>query len=143
MVSAWGSAKSTALNKLILLNDRAAKNLKQPNEPLQEAYIRLKLFTIRSLYKIETVKFIKLFTEGKLPAEFTDIAVPISHHHDTRSANQHNYQLPPARTDLGKSSIKFQGIQVWNNLPLQLKTLSGLSFKKQLKAHFLKHEQGD
>ena len=139
-VSAWGSGKSTALQKLNLLNNGAVKNLKQPSETLQSAYKRLKLFTINSLYKLETAKFIKLFKDGKLPAEFDSIGEPINHHHQTRIAMQINYQLPHVRTDLGKSSIKFQGIKVWNNLPEQIKNQNGASFKKQLKTHILEHQ---
>ena len=108
-----------------MLNDRAVTNLKQPAETLQMTYQRLKLYDINSLYKFETVKFLKLLQEGKLPTEFKDFIQPINHHHHTRASMRCNYQLPFARTDLGKSSLKFRGIQVWNDLPFEIKNQHG------------------
>ena len=78
-VTAWGSAKSTALQKLNMLNDRAVTNLKLSTETLQAAYQRLKFYKIHSLFKLETIKFLKLLNEGKLPAEFNSFAEPINH----------------------------------------------------------------
>ena len=115
-VTAWGSAKSTALKKLNMLNDRAVGNLKRPTENLQLTYQRLKINHINSLYRLETIKFIKLLNEGKLPAEFNSFAEPINHHYHTRISSGVNYHIPHVRTDLGKSSIKYHGIQVWNDL---------------------------
>ena len=136
-VTAWGSARSTALKKLNMLNDRAVANLTQSSETLQLTYQRLKIFQISSLHKLETIKFIKLLNEGKLPAEFNSFAEPVSHHHLTRISSGLNYQLPHVRTDLGKSSIKFQGIQIWNDMPGEIKHLSGNIFKNHLKTYVL------
>ena len=143
-ISAWGSAKSTALKKLNMLNDRAVKNLKKPNETLELTYKRLKFYSINSLCKLETIKFIKLFKEGKLPQEFDKLAESINHHHQTRNAiGSLNYQLPHVRTDLGKSSIKFKGIQMWNDLPEEIKVLNGETFKKEVKAFILEQQSNE
>ena len=123
--------KVTALKRLNMLNERAVKNLKKPNETLNSTFKRLKFYSINSLYKLETIKFIKLFKEGKLPQEFDKLAESINHHQHTRNAiGLLTYQLPHVRTDLGKSSIKFKGIQMWNDLPEEIKLLHGETFKK-------------
>ena len=104
---------------------------------MQAAFQRLKIYQINSLYKLETIKFMKLLNEGKLPAEFNSFAEPINHHHQTRLSSELNYRLPHVRTDLGKSSIKFKGIQCWNDMPEELKILNGNIFKNRLKTYIL------
>ena len=140
-IAAWGSARSTALHRLNLLNNKAVKNLKRPTEDLLSTYNRLKFFTIKSLYEVETAKFIHLFKESKLPDEFNNFVESINHNHYTRSTMQHNYKLPQPRTDLGKSSIKFQGVKVWNDLPIYIKEEKNTNkFKDKHKTYLLQQQ---
>ena len=139
--AAWGSAKSTALRKLNVLNNKAVKNFKRASESLSSTYHRMNFFTCGSLYDIETAKFMFSLKEGKLPEEFSHFVEPISHNHYTRATAQEKYKLPQPRTDLGKSSIKFQGVKVWNNLPTYIrKEKNRNSFNKNLKSYLLQQQ---
>ena len=80
-----------------------------------------RFFTIGSLLDIVTTKFMYLFKQENLPEEFNIFVKTINHNHFTRSTAQQSYKLAQSRTDLGKSSIKFQGVKVWNNLPTYIK----------------------
>ena len=53
-----------------------------------------------------------------------------SHNYDTRSSYNKNCYIPSIRTNIGKTSIKYQGPIVWNSIPNDLKSLSPLLFKK-------------
>ena len=115
--------------------------MKRTSENLSSAYHRMKLFTIGSLLDIETTKFMYLFKHQKLPEEFDNFIKPISHNHFTRSTAQENYKLPQPRTDLGKSSIKFQGVKVWNNLLTYIKEETNKSkFNEKIKSYLLQQQ---
>jgi len=58
-----------------------------------------------------------------------------THNHNTRLASKSNYYIPRKRTDIGKKSFSYIGPQIWQEVPLEIKSLSFQSFKKKLKKH--------
>ena len=56
------------------------------------------------------------------------------HSHDTRSAS--NVYIDYKRTNYGKFSLKYRGAHIWNNLPIELKSLQSYnSFKTSVTAY--------
>ncbi len=53
----------------------------------------------------------------------------------------HRFILPYPRLDIYKSSFTYAGVYAWNNLPLQLRSLSSIfSFKKALSVFLHVHK---
>ena len=91
-----------------------------PSGDLCSALKTLKFLTIDSLYKFETAKFIHLWQNNKLPADFNDFMERINHSYGTRANSLHHLKLAQPKTELGKTSIRFQGAKLWNNIPYHL-----------------------
>ena len=76
---------------------------------------------------------------GSLPPAFDSFYTRVSevHKYNTRLASKKSYQVPPARTNYAKFSIRFQGPKIWNSLNEELKNNSKKSLKDKLKRSFL------
>ena len=141
-IASWGSASSTVLQKLNMINNKAVRYIKYTSETLTAAYRRMKFFTVKSLYSFEVSKFIHLHRQGELPDDFENFIERVDHSHITRSNTRMNYNLSQPRTELGKSSIRFQGVKIWNSLPnhLQFENIT-TNFCQNLKIHILDQQE--
>ena len=97
-------------------------------------YFKSGILKLDDLYRFETAKLMFQYTKNDLPKPFTDMFQQSSHTHsyNTRSVTRKNYNNPPFKTARLKLSFKYQGISIWNNLPLSLKNMSFSQFKTQL-----------
>ena len=112
-------------------NDRINNNL---------LYQKYSVVKITELYQFELGKFMYLYHVKALEPEiFTTYFLPLhqAHSYSTRSASNKNYFLDNIRTNDGKSSIQFNGVQLWNQIPLSLKSYSFYRFKKEYKKSLL------
>ena len=78
-VTTWGSAKSTALEKLNSLHKRAVKIISPSNLICESTYQSSKILTIESIYHFELAKFIHTISIEKNPKAFNSYVLPISH----------------------------------------------------------------
>lgn len=143
-ILAWGSANSTALNKVDAIHDRIIKYLRLNGEDLVSSYNRLGILTIKNLYKFELSKFIQTCRMGMNPKAFDDYLTPVSHFYATRSSNNNGlYKVFKPRTEKGKSVINFVGVTIWNNLPSVITNFNFITikaFKTKLKEHLLSEQ---
>ena len=74
-----------------------------------------------------------LFYTNALPEAFETyfLSTEHAHHYNTRSKSNQNYFLKSIRTNSGKNLIQFYSIQLWNRIPLTLKSFSFYRFKKE------------
>ena len=61
-----------------------------------------------------------------LPLSFDGYFQPINHHHNTRTRVNFVFSLPRPRTERGKQSIKYQGVKIWEEIPLDIQNCSDL-----------------
>jgi len=68
-----------------------------------------------------------------LPEIFESYFLPMeqANNYNTRSKSKQNYFLNSAKTNSGKNSIKHFGIQIWNQIPSEIKSYSFYRFKKE------------
>ena len=59
------------------------------------------------------------------------------HSHNTRYASKQNLHKPGVKTNLGQKTISFAAIDLWKNIPLEIKNIKSHGFKKTLKMHLL------
>ena len=98
-------------------------------------FYKYKFLKIDDIYNYEVGKFMYLNDIKALPQIFKNyfLSLDLAHNYNTRSKSNKNYFLDFVRTNSGKNSLKFKGVQLWNNIPTKLKSFSFFRFKKEYK----------
>ena len=105
---------------------------------IKPAYNDKKILNVENVSFFEAAKFMHAIHYHSNPDAFKDYFIPLSHSYSTRTKNMANYTVPRPRTNLGKRSIKYQGIIVWGKVPHKLQNLEKFTqFKSQLKEHII------
>ena len=140
-ISSWGGACQSTLQPLLVKQKFIVKcmlfqSYSTPSSPL---FSQLGLLKLNEVYKFQICQLI--FNQLKnnitiLPnlASLSDI-----HSHNTRSANKQILYIPFYNSNLGKSSLSYNGTSVWNSIPIEIRNSSTLKFKRLLKKHFLEN----
>ena len=132
----WGSCSHSGLQPLEDLHARAARIIHRlPKEiPVEERIIktrwkplsyphkrRLRIFIFEVYNNLTDERLIKLFNKCR----------------NKQSEYKQNFDLIRPKKELTRTSIRYRGPIVWNNLPKSLKALQGNkeTFKRQLKKH--------
>ena len=103
----------------------------------------LKLLKVEDLYKQEILIFVHNFQNNKLPSVFDHYFTSFSNIHNinTRCRNT-NFILPRVSSNLGSTSISFEGAVLWNNLENLNKEIKSVkSFRKSLKDKVLPYPE--
>ena len=82
-------------------------------------YYKYKFLKIDDIYNYEVEKLMHLNDIKALPQIFENyfLSLDLAHNYITRSKSNKNYILDFVRTNSGKNSLKFKGVQIWNNMP--------------------------
>ena len=80
-------------------------------------------------------KFMHSFHYKRLPSEFVDYFkyLSLQHLHITRSISNKNLNLQRMKTHCGLTSFYYNGIKIWNKIPINIKLLSKYSFNRCIK----------
>ena len=76
---------------------------------------------------------------NQMPLAFQDYFQVITHPYNTRTRKNAGFVIPQPRTERGKRSLKYTGIEVWAAIPESLKHMSHKSFKYHLKAFVIEN----
>ena len=107
------------------------------SEPLFKKY---NLLNFDNMYKLEVAKFMFDICHENSSDIFNDLFIKtnLRHHHMTRQSSNDNFSLPLVSTNYKQRSIIYEGVKIWNSLPLRIKKLENKpSFTKKLKNYFL------
>ena len=94
---------------------------------------------VEDIFKQEILTFVHNFKNEKLPLVFSNYFTTFSQIHgiNTRNSNT-NFIIPKVSSNLGSTSITFEGAVLWNNLDKQMKESTSVkSFRKLLKDTFM------
>ena len=82
-------------------------------------YYKYKFLKIDDIYNYEVGKFMYINDIKALPQIFENyfLSLDLAHNYNTRSKSNKNYFLDFVRTNSGKNSLKFKGVQLWNKMP--------------------------
>ena len=142
-IASWGSAKSTSLNRLKLLNQKAVRYVNNMSftSDLHSAFKNMNFLSIDSLFKFETTKFIHFWLSDRLPGEFQNFMERINHCHGTRANINRHFKIARPQTELGKMSVKFHGAKLWNDLPQSIQEENITNrFCENLKKHLIDNQ---
>ena len=141
---AWGSTFPTYMSKLESLQNKAVKIIGggTTRESPTPFYGQLKILKLTDLYKFEIAKLVHDFLHDKLPSSsvFSHLfqkSLQISHRFTRSSSNKNKLHIPLYRTNRLQRSIRYQGVSVWNSIPMDMQNLPKHSFKVKLKEYLL------
>ena len=136
----WGSANSTQLRPVILLQKKCIRiisksNYYQHTDPL---FKELNLMKLSHIYSYNCAKFIFLCYNNSNYNIFRQKLIQNNsvHRYETKSA--HLLRKPFVRLEKFMKSFLNKGIDVWNSLPYDIKMVkSQVTFKIKVKKHIL------
>ena len=94
----------------------------------------------RIKFKVATLVY--KIRQTRRPAYICDLIREKTDERVSRSSNMHYMEVPRRKLETGKRAFSYAAPTIWNNLPQTVRcidpaSVSLLSFKKQLKTHFL------
>ena len=132
----WGINFSFLSKKLNSIQNKAVKLIGERNylDRVTLYYSKLNILKLPDLYKLETAKFICSSMQNTLPQSFSDFFVKVSEISGltTRSSgNRHSLYIPRYNTNRLQRSIKYQGVQIRNSIPLKIQNLPFSTLKRK------------
>ena len=141
-IISWGSATLSTLSKLKALQNRLVRYItfSPPRTNVKCKFKSLNILTVDQLYFCETAKFVQSVHTSTSPMIFQDYFQIASHSYNTRFRQNSHYALPQPRTERGKRSCVYTGVNIWTNVPMNLKDLSKKGFKHQIKCYVIEND---
>ena len=123
-IASWGTARTTALQKLKCLQNKVVRYITHASRTtnITNEYENLNILKVDELYTFEVGKFMYKSFSLALPPSFGEYFMNIGHQHYTRAKANAEFILPRPRTDLGKQSIKYMGVKIWNEIPTNIRS---------------------
>ena len=138
----WGCANKTTLESLKINLRKAVRvidfaSYTAHSEPI---FKRFKLLNLDNLYKLETAKFMFHINQENsgnfLQKEFMKTSK--LHCYNTRQSSDLGFSLPSISTNFKRNFLTFDGVKIWNSLPLEIKSTRNKNpFKKMMKKYLL------
>ena len=140
-ITAWGTCSSTIFNKLQKIQDRIIRYMtfSPPHTILDSKYKHLKILKVHEILFYETAKFMHRVHKNQMPLAFHDYFQVIAHSYNTRTRANVGFALPRPRTERGKRSLKYTGIETWSRVPEFIKSMPLKSFKYHMKSFILEN----
>ena len=134
LIEIWGCASKSTLKDLQIAQNKIIKTLFNYNylTPTSQLYRETKLMSVGQLYAFNTCLLIRKIIDGAVHSQlnFTRKITKRSERHP----NQLCTQQP--RTQYGRRNIRYEGVQLYNALPIDIRNASSLAiFKARLKLH--------
>ena len=137
----WGPIAKSIISDLQVIQNRAVRMVgnfhRRTN--VNYMYLNLRFLNIENIFQLELSKFMYRFNKNMLPKPFSNSFGKISDMHSirTRSASSNKLYLPNFKKKSGRSSIKFLGVQCFNDIPEEWKNLKMYQFKEEMKKNML------
>ena len=110
-----------------------------PHTILDSKYKHLKILKVHEILFYETAKFMHRVHKNQMPLAFHDYFQVIAHSYNTRTRANVGFALPRPRTERGKRSLKYTGIETWSRVPEFIKSMPLKSFKYHMKSFILEN----
>lgn len=142
LIELWGNAADVHINKLQRTQNKVLKVLFQYEykTPTIQLYRETKQLNIKQLYIYNTCVLIYKIIHKMIHSQliFTKNRDHVKYNMLTRNANKLHTIHP--RTNLGKTTILYEGVKLYNNLPNNIIDIEIIAiFKKELKKHIIEN----
>lgn len=141
IISVWGNSGVTRIGEIQVQQNKIIRNLFQhhfPNLHTDELFARLELLKVSDIYRLELGKVMfKTINSDSYPF-LNNMLVDLQWHHNQNTRKTCVYRLPRARILCDYNSFLFQGVKLWNSLPLSVRNSTSIyTFKKSAKFYLL------
>ena len=141
----WGCSSKNNLHKLQMLQNKCLRiieswQIKQKLEPL---FIKFEILNIDQLLNFEIAKFMFLYRRKKLPQLFNNCFyyIEVITSRQTRKADKDDLYLPLYKTKRAQKSIKYIRVNIWNDIPLKIRTFPSTNLNQNINCTYLKKVQ--
>ena len=138
--SVWASTYSTNLNRIVLLQKKIIRIIcKKPFDAHTDPLFKsLQILKLSEIYFFQVGKFMYSHKIGLLPNVFKEMFLMTNQVHSYNTRNSNTFYLFPARTNIRRFGIKFQGPKFFNSLNNSIQSAATISlFKSKLKTYLL------
>ena len=133
----WGNAPKCATIKLNKSLKKAVRimtfsGFKESSKPL---FTKLGILNFENIHKLEAAKFMYDISINSLASPISGFfqKTKTRHNYKTRQATKNEFSFPLVNTECRKKSIAFNGIKIWNEIPLEIRSMSNKAlFKRNL-----------
>ena len=138
----WGATYENLLKPVLISQKKVIRAItfSAPTSHSSSLFADLKILKLGDIYQLYISSFAFECLHDIAPAHFKDFFRPISsiHSYNTRAATRGDFSLLEKNTlQYGIRSISYNGVRIWNNIPLKLETQHLLQIsEKNLKIHF-------
>ena len=138
-ITAWGNQTKSILRKLQIIQNKIIRimdfKILKDCVKMISMYKSMKILQIQDIYELEMAKFMHSFHHKRLPSVFDNYFkyLSLQHHYITRSTSNKNLYLQRMKTHRGLTSFSYNGIKIWNKIPINIKLLSKYSFNRRIK----------
>ena len=136
----WGNCCKTKINAIFLLQKKALRicthsDYLASTDPI---FCRLKTLKITDIYNLQTAIFMYKFSNNLLPLSFRSFFEYNKNIHTYPTRHSSDFHLVNPKTLLAHKSIRHVGPDIWNSLPLTIKSSTRLfTFKALTKRMYL------
>ena len=138
-INIWGNASTTYLNKIQILQNRAARTILNADRFVSSHVLleRLKWMSVAQRSDYITYLLIFKVLHG-LAANYLNVFIPAENHYALRESSASTFKVPHPRNELMKQSFSYNAPLMWNNLSCALRNCDNIhTFKQILKRRIL------
>ena len=139
----WGNAAQHVLEPLIKLQGKILRIicfLSNDTGNTLQAQTQAKLLGVKQLNKLCIAKFMFKFKNKKLPKCFDNFFKTRSEQqrYSLRSQVKEDYICEWGKSNYGMKRLQYEGVQLWNNTPTEIRSSNSLhDFKNKFKSYLL------
>jgi len=137
----WWSTYKSNVQKLLTLQNKAVKHIAngQWNDSPNPFYKELNILIIEQIFKLEVAKIMhRIYFKQQLQTITQYLKKSsIVHCYSTRSSTFHMFSIPLFRTSKFQLIFLYQGVNIWNSIPNEIKTQPFPKFKSSVKHCFI------
>ena len=136
-ITVWGSAKLILMKSLSTLQRKTLRSIAK-TDSLKETFSNLKILNIGQIYKYNVCLFKFKLSKGWLPKYLSTLFQQNLALHSYETRQSYLYHVPMTKANILQRSIRFKGVQLWNNLQCKINPdISLPCFKKKIKCFLI------
>ena len=139
----WGNASEKVLEPLSKLQDKILRIICfLPNNAINtmQAQRITQLLNLEQLNNMAIAKFMFKFKNGKLPKSYENFfkVRPGQQRYLLRNRAKEDYICEWGKSNFGMKRLQYEGVQLWNNIPSEIRNLRAFKeFKNKYKSHLI------
>ena len=139
----WGNASEKVLEPLSKLQDKILRIICfLPNNAINtmQAQRKTQLLNLEQLNNMAIAKFMFKFKNGKLPKSYENFfkVRPGQQRYLLRNRAKEDYICEWGKSNFGMKRLQYEGVQLWNNIPSEIRNLRAFKeFKNKYKSHLI------